>query len=101
MIPGSVFRQQHIAFSLKIPSLLEMRFSEPKWYKYDSKSALVRPLFICGLPDFHTSAEMNKDWCSGYITALEKTSNHKRAIKRLDLLGICRCKLFRRKLILL
>jgi hypothetical protein len=46
MTLGSVLRWQHNAFCPEISSVLEIRFSEPNWYKRKWEIALVRPLFL-------------------------------------------------------
>jgi hypothetical protein len=56
--------------------LLEIRFSEPNWYKGKCKFALVRPISLYGLPDFHISFQVNKATWIGCNIILPKTSNN-------------------------
>jgi hypothetical protein len=65
MALGFVFRQWHNAFYLKISSVLEIKFSEPDWYKNKCKSALVRPLLLYWLPDLYFPAQIKMDLGTG------------------------------------
>jgi hypothetical protein len=46
---------------LEIFCVLEIIFSEPNQYKCECKSALVRPLLLCGSSGFSISAQVKKD----------------------------------------
>jgi hypothetical protein len=53
--------------------VLDTRFSEPNWYKGECKSALVRVLFLCGLPDICISFQVKKDLGIGGNVVSSKT----------------------------
>jgi hypothetical protein len=57
-------------FCLEISSVLEIRFSEPHWYKGKCKSALVRPFSLCALPDISLfSSKQELSYWLQYCTA--------------------------------
>jgi hypothetical protein len=41
--------------------VLETRFLESNWHRCNCKSALIRPLFLYGLPDKYIPTEINKN----------------------------------------
>jgi hypothetical protein len=55
---GAVLRGDTLLFFLEISFVLAVSFSEQVWYDWECKSALVRPLFLCG---FCVSFQINKD----------------------------------------
>jgi hypothetical protein len=65
------------AFCLEISSELEIRFLEPNLYKNKCKSALVRQLFLYGLPNLYISAQVNKGLVTGCSIVLPNNSNNK------------------------